>query len=238
MSKASNILRPVPKKKSAKAKTKLTNRKHSPVVEALQYDKKVDKLVEGGSSRKDAESTISNMIERTQNPEVVKEFAEEFQGRTPLLICKDCSRVIPPGQLPVVLKWKQHDPSKPEFMGKEIAEAIHFRCDQIRKGITPAQMEEKKKVAEEKATATDPGAKKLAKLKVAKAKSAEADKADLRTIHIVVKKNPRKEGSHGWHSYGKMKEGMTIEEYLKAGGRRVDLMWDADKKNIELKEAK
>lgn len=50
-----------------------------------------------------------------------------------------------------------------------------------------------------------------------------------------TKKNPRKEHSHGWYSFSKIKDGMTYEEYLAAGGRRQDLAWDLTHGFVEVK---
>jgi hypothetical protein len=45
-------------------------------------------------------------------------------------------------------------------------------------------------------------------------------------IHRLVPTNPRREGSEGWKSFNLIKDGMTFEDYRKAGGRNTDLAWD------------
>lgn len=47
-----------------------------------------------------------------------------------------------------------------------------------------------------------------------------------RLIYKLVTGNPRREGSAGWKSFSLIKDGMTFEEYRKAGGRNTDLAWD------------
>lgn len=47
--------------------------------------------------------------------------------------------------------------------------------------------------------------------------------------------NPRREGTNGWKSWNLITVGMTYEQYVAAGGRRVDLAWDLKAGHIELK---
>ncbi len=56
--------------------------------------------------------------------------------------------------------------------------------------------------------------------------------------HIIVKLvqyNPRRDGTHGWDSWEVLKPDMTYEQFLKAGGRHVDLAWDVQKNHLLLK---
>lgn len=54
-------------------------------------------------------------------------------------------------------------------------------------------------------------------------------------LYLKRKDNPRKEGTHGWNSWNLIKDGMTVEAYLQAGGRNNDLRWDIDHGWVELK---
>ena len=54
-------------------------------------------------------------------------------------------------------------------------------------------------------------------------------------IFKLRKANPRREGTHGYRSWELLYDGMTYEEYLKAGGRRNDLQWDLDRNRVEVK---
>lgn len=59
-----------------------------------------------------------------------------------------------------------------------------------------------------------------------------------KTIYPKCRKNPRRNGVKGWHSYeiilGKT-EGVPYEEYVAKGGRPQDLQWDLDRKWVEVK---
>ena len=55
-----------------------------------------------------------------------------------------------------------------------------------------------------------------------------------KTIVRLVKENPRREDTHGYNSWNLLKKGMTYEQYIAAGGRRVDLAWDIMKGNVKL----
>jgi hypothetical protein len=55
-----------------------------------------------------------------------------------------------------------------------------------------------------------------------------------KTIIRLVKGNPRREDTHGYNSWNLLKKGMTYEQYIAAGGRRVDLAWDLMKGNVKL----
>jgi hypothetical protein len=65
-----------------------------------------------------------------------------------------------------------------------------------------------------------------------KRKFAIADKR----IYKLVKDNPRREGTEGYKSWEKIKNGMTYDDYLNAGGRNRDLRHDILAKRIELRD--
>ena len=56
-----------------------------------------------------------------------------------------------------------------------------------------------------------------------------------KTIHKLVKENPRKPGTNGAKSWDALKSGMSYEKYIEAGGRRQDLDFDLKKKYVELR---
>jgi len=58
------------------------------------------------------------------------------------------------------------------------------------------------------------------------------------TIVRLKKENPRREGTAGWHAWNLLRKGMTVDEYLAAGGRRDHLRWDIDKGNCKLVDTK
>lgn len=54
-------------------------------------------------------------------------------------------------------------------------------------------------------------------------------------IYVKVEGNPRRPGTHGHKSFGKIKHGMTVEDYGAAGGRMADLRWDITAGHVEVK---
>ena len=54
-------------------------------------------------------------------------------------------------------------------------------------------------------------------------------------IYLKVEGNPRRVGTIGYKSFSLLRNGMTLEEYLAAGGRNVDLRWELSKKTVELR---
>ena len=48
-------------------------------------------------------------------------------------------------------------------------------------------------------------------------------------IQVVVAKNPKREGSGGYKRFGLYKTGMTIRDFLIAGGKTIDLDWDRER---------
>lgn len=68
--------------------------------------------------------------------------------------------------------------------------------------------------------------------------AVRANKAfEGKTFTLTGEANPRREGTHGWKSMEvvRKKPGINFEEYLKAGGRLVDLKGSLDKKEVEAK---
>ena len=61
------------------------------------------------------------------------------------------------------------------------------------------------------------------------------DELAAMTIYKKVDANPRREGAIGWHSWNLIKKGMTVAEYIDAGGRMKDLRWDIAKGYIEVR---
>lgn len=55
-----------------------------------------------------------------------------------------------------------------------------------------------------------------------------------RKITKLVKDNPRQKGTHGFRSFALIKNGMTYEQYLAAGGRRNDLAWDLGHRYVKV----
>jgi hypothetical protein len=58
-----------------------------------------------------------------------------------------------------------------------------------------------------------------------------------KVIRKVATENPRREGTHGYSSWELIKNGMTYEKYIAAGGRRQDLAWDLERGYVKLEKA-
>lgn len=80
--------------------------------------------------------------------------------------------------------------------------------------------------------------------KEAKSESSEdgsrgrSSAAEGKRIHKVGEfksTNPRREGTHGFRSWEAIKDGMSYDEFIEAGGRNRDLMHDVNLGRIELK---
>lgn len=90
-------------------------------------------------------------------------------------------------------------------------------------------------------------AKGKAKSKTAAAKGGKAAKKTSggrngslagMVIYKKTDKNPRREGSIGFKSFALIRNGMTYNQYIDAGGRNKDLRWDEEHGFVEIKPAK
>lgn len=54
-------------------------------------------------------------------------------------------------------------------------------------------------------------------------------------IYKLIKTNPRRKGTWGWRSWEVIQHGMSYEDFIAAGGRRVDLAWDESYGRVEIK---
>ncbi len=72
-----------------------------------------------------------------------------------------------------------------------------------------------------------------------KAKTTKSNLHSLTTqnntrIIKLVKQNPRKPKTKGHKSFSLIRNGMTVRQYLKHGGRAQDLRWDVDHGYVKL----
>lgn len=58
--------------------------------------------------------------------------------------------------------------------------------------------------------------------------------ADARVITLLVPANPKRAGTSAHTKYALYRTGMTVGEFLRAGGTRGDLTWDAQRSYIEV----
>ena len=86
-----------------------------------------------------------------------------------------------------------------------------------------------------KTTARKPAAKATKARKIAATKPSRFSGKKLFPTDAAKKTNPRRTDSHGHRSLEviRSKPGITYEQFLRAGGRRVDLAWDVQRGNAE-----
>lgn len=53
-------------------------------------------------------------------------------------------------------------------------------------------------------------------------------------IRILATENPKRPGSESYTRFALYQDGMTVQAFLDAGGRRADLVWDTEKGFISL----
>lgn len=90
----------------------------------------------------------------------------------------------------------------------------------------PAKTTERKKTT---ATKKAPTAK-----VAAEKKSSRQTVPRTKKIRVLVKDNPRREGTRAFKVYALMKTGMTVAKFLEDGGHMQDLRHDIAKKRVEL----
>lgn len=74
------------------------------------------------------------------------------------------------------------------------------------------------------------------KVAVPKAKTPKKEPvADKRVITLLVKENPKRPGSKAHARFELYKNGMTVEQFLAAGGTLSDVAWNIAHKFIEVK---
>ena len=89
------------------------------------------------------------------------------------------------------------------------------------------------------------------KTKASNAKAAKAKKAATKgkgegrkfaltnhTLHKLVKENPRREGTFGYKTWEKIRNGMTYQDAVEAGARNKDIRHDINMKRLELRAPK
>lgn len=54
-------------------------------------------------------------------------------------------------------------------------------------------------------------------------------------IYKAVKDNPRRKGTPGHKSFSIIRNGMTYDQYKRAGGRPQDLQWDVNHGYVKVK---
>lgn len=107
-------------------------------------------------------------------------------------------------------------------------------------GETPTAPAEGAPQENDMGTTAKPGARKRSPAKKTAASEPGAGRPSAfagKKIQKLADKNPRREGTAGYKSWEKIRNGMTYEQYLEAGGRRQDLAWDIEHKYVKLVSA-
>ena len=99
----------------------------------------------------------------------------------------------------------------------------------------PAKRPAAKKVAEAKPAAKKaaPAKKKAAAKEEGAGRGRAPNISDDAKIKLLVKENPKRAAAA--ERFDLYKNGMTVAEYLKAGGKRADVNWDVKQGFIEVK---
>ena len=125
-----------------------------------------------------------------------------------------------------------------KFRDKETAIA---RLAEAAGGVKAPKKEQAAKaplVKKEATKKTSPDSSEKTGMKLVGKKSALAGKY----LYKLTETNPRREGTHGWHSWNVLKNGMTYEQFIAAKGGNKHLMWDIAAGHVEArskpKEAK
>ena len=73
-----------------------------------------------------------------------------------------------------------------------------------------------------------------------KAKKAKANGTrkqafrDEQKIHLLVKENPRRKTAATYKIFAVYRNGMTVGDFIKKGGRMIDVVADVDRKHIKV----
>ena len=70
--------------------------------------------------------------------------------------------------------------------------------------------------------------------KKAAVKKSVSNEADTRKITLLVKENPKREGSASHKRFELYKKHKTVEAFLKAGGTAADIRWDTAAKFVSV----
>lgn len=81
----------------------------------------------------------------------------------------------------------------------------------------------------------DAAAKPAKKAVVAKeAKPSKKEDTGAKKIKVLVKENPKREGSASFKTFALYAKSKTVAEFIKAGGTMADIRWDVNKEFISL----
>ena len=111
---------------------------------------------------------------------------------------------------------------------KGIYDLVVARCAR-QQAEAQAAREEMEAVAAANPEAVQAAIENMAQVAAERAQAVQAE-----TITLVATENPKRPGSASFARFALYQTGMTIAEYLKAGGQRSDIRWDTARGFITL----
>lgn len=186
---------------------------------------------------------------------VLLQLVNRDRLRNPLRLVKNRSRIERKAWRIIMANDKKAS-TEEQDAAKAKAEADRLKKEAEEKKSAKAKEAEEKKAAAEKAKADKIKASEEKKAAAAKAKedkekekeakkqaAAEAKAAreaarsrinPSEKISLLVPNNPKRAGSSAFDRFALYKDGMTVDEYLKAGGTMADINWDLGHRLISL----
>ena len=65
---------------------------------------------------------------------------------------------------------------------------------------------------------------------------ASEAQTDTRIIRVLVAENPKRKGTASYERFARYRDGMSVAEFVKAGGTQGDLRWDQERGFVRLEE--
>lgn len=131
-----------------------------------------------------------------------------------------------------LVKWYNENSGTKALVKFKDRATAEKRCAELKQAINELSGKSSKKAA---------AAPKEKKVKAPKGESNPAENRGRNSsyaskkIYKKTEENPRRENTHGHKSFSVIKNGMTFEDYIAAGGRANDLRWDLERGHLELK---
>lgn len=60
---------------------------------------------------------------------------------------------------------------------------------------------------------------------------------DDRVIRVLAESNPKKKGTKSYDRFELYEDGMTVQQFVRAGGKSADIAWDAERGFIRVEDA-
>ena len=123
---------------------------------------------------------------------------------------------------------------KPIGEGVVLSPRAEVELTKIMKDKEILAMEKKVTKKSATSTATSTSKSKKAAAKGANGSGTRATQDATARIKLLVKENPKREGSSSYKRFALYGKSATVADFLKAGGTRADLAWDEKRKFIQV----